>query len=171
MKRLFCTLVLAGIVISSLFADNAAGGFYFDQGFQATYDPLGAQFVSQLYYRLPLVKSEGILWESTKIDMGLINNLSPGYDLAGVFVDIAPIAFFDLALSAQFAGYFSALGFGFTDLSGYDAPFDTASIAQITQRNAAGYVLKAAPTLKFALGPFAALDVFNSTYFNADNVS
>src|SRR5208283_2671705 len=88
---------------------------------------------------------------------------------AGVFVDLQPIAFFDLALTGQFTGYFNALGFGFVDLPGYSAPFESASISHDGQRTAPGYLLAAAPTLKVALGPFAALDTFSITYFHADD--
>jgi hypothetical protein len=167
MKKTLLAIILSGIAISSLFADKAAAGFYADQSLQASSIPLGVQSVTRLYYRLPLSKSGGILWESTKIDMGLINQLSPAYDLAGVFVDIEPIAFFDLSLTAQFTGYFDALGFGYVNVLGFGAAFDNASLEPLSQRNASGYLLSAAPTLKAAFGRFAALNTFTITYFHA----
>jgi len=166
MRRVILVLVLSAVGTWGLFADKAVGGFYIDQSVQASNIPLGVQLVTQFSYRVPLMKSAGILWESTKIDFGVINTLSPAYELAGVFVDVEPIAFFDLALTAQFTGYFNSLGFGLVDLPGYAAAFDNASLSGLTQSNAAGYMLVAAPTLKVAFGPFAALDTFSATYFH-----
>ncbi len=171
MKRMDLALVLSVVVTWSLFADKAIPGFHLDQSVQASDVPLGVQLVTKLVYRVPLARSTGVLWESTKIDFGIINTLSPAYELAGIFVDIEPIAFFDLALTAQLTGYFNALGFGLVYLSGYTAAFDNASLSGRTQSNAAGYVLVAAPTLKVAFGPFVALDTFSATYFHVGDGS
>ncbi len=171
MKKVTLAFVLSVLVIGSLFADKAVPGLYLDQSVQTSNVPLGVQLVSQFLYRVPLARSTGILWESTKIDFGVINTLSPAYELAGVFVDVEPIAFFDLALTAQFTGYFSALGFGLVDLPGYAAGFDKASVSELTQSGAAGYMLGAAPTLKVAFGPFAALETFSVTYFHVGDGS
>ena len=158
-------LILAAPVA---FADRAIQGFYFDQNVGASWDPLGAQAVTQLFYRIPLSQSDNILWSSAKVDFGVVNNFSPSYDLAGVFVSIQPIAVFNLVLEAQAAGYFHQLGFGFYTLSGYDAGFDNASLAQLTPIDTTGYVLSAAPTLQVAFGPVALRDTFSLTYYNAN---
>jgi hypothetical protein len=168
MKRLAVALVLAFVAGSTLSAEAAVQGLYIDQNLQAAYNPVGLQLGTKLFYRLPLVKKEGILWESTKIDAGITNSLSPAYDFVGPFIDIEPIAVFDLALSAQLAGYYSGLGFGFRDLSGYDAGFDSSALDSIPERNAGGYFLSAAPTLKFAVGRFAFSDTLHMSYFNVD---
>jgi hypothetical protein len=168
MKRRFSLLVLLSLAVSAASAETAVRGLYLDQSAQAAINPLGLQLGSKLFYRVPLIKREGILWESTKVDVGLKNNLSPAFDLIGAFVDIEPIALFDLALSAQFAGYFSALGFGFRDLPGYDASFDTSALDAIPGKNAAGYLLSAAPTLKFALGSFVFSNTLHLNYFKVE---
>lgn len=171
MRELAVALVFAFVAGSALSAEAAVQGLYVDQSLQAAYNPVGLQLGTKLFYRLPLIQKEGILWESTKIDAGIKNNLSPAFDFVGPFIDIEPIAVFDLALSAQFAGYYSGLGFGFRDLAGYDAGFDSSALDSIPGRNAGGYFLSAAPTLKFALGRFAFSDTLHMNYFNVDGGS
>jgi alkylhydroperoxidase/carboxymuconolactone decarboxylase family protein YurZ len=79
-KKLILVMVLLGIVVAGLSAEKAKKGFYLNQSIQGSFNPLGLQFLTQAYYRIPLVNKEGILWESTKIDIGLQNNLSPAFD-------------------------------------------------------------------------------------------
>jgi hypothetical protein len=168
-KRLSIVFMLFAIAVGGVSAQKAQTGFYLDQNVQASYDPLGLQFVTRFYYRIPLVKKEGILWESTKIDVGVQNNLSPAYDMIGGYVDIAPIAVFDVAFTAQAIVFYDFLGFGFYTLSGYSAPFDSAALDALTATNTAGYSVSATPTVKIAAGPIVAVDSFSMTFFSVDN--
>jgi hypothetical protein len=170
-KKSIVALLLLAAIAGGAFAQKTQQGFYLDQSVQASYNPLGLQFVTRAYYRLPLVQKEGVLWESTKIDVGLQNNLSPAYDMVGGYIDIAPIAIFDIAFTAQAIGFYDLLNFGFYSLSGYSAPFDGAALDALTPKNATGYAVSATPTLKFAVGPIAMLDSFSMTYFSVDNGS
>ena len=162
-------LVLLAFVAAGISAQKTREGFFLDQGIQASCNPLGVQLVTKTYYRFPLVRADGILWESTKIDLGVQNSLSPAYDMLGVYIDIAPIAIFDLALSAQAVGYYNGFGFGFYDLSGYSSGFDSASLEALPSRNAMGYVFSAAPTLKLAFGPIVMANTSSLIYFYADD--
>jgi hypothetical protein len=166
-RRMALGLALA-VAAAAAFPEPARQGLYFDQNLQAAFNPIGLQLGTELFYRLPLVKKEGMLWESTKVDIGIKNGLSPAFDFIGPFIDIEPIAVFDLALSAQFAGYFDALGYGFRELSGYGAGFDKDALDALPAKNAAGLFLSAAPTLKFALGAFAFSDTLHLNYFKVD---
>jgi hypothetical protein len=168
MKKSILVLALAVGVLSMVFAESVVRGFYLDQNVQAAYNPLGVQLGTKLFYRMPLIDRPGILWDSTKIDLGLTNSLSPAYDFIGGFVDIRPIAIFDIAFSAQAAGYYSALGYGFQELSGYGAAFDSGTLTSLPSKNTAGYLLSASPTLQFAFGAFAFVNAFQLTYFNVD---
>ena len=171
MKRLVLVLALLGVVVAGLSAEKAQKGFYLEQSIQASYNPLGLQFFTQAYYRFPLIDKEGILWESTKIDIGLQNNLSPAYDMLGAYIDIEPIAIFDLALTAQAIGFYDVLGFGFYSLAGYDAGFSDDSLASLPAKNTLGYTLSATPTFKIAFGPIALADSFSLAYFSVDDAS
>lgn len=150
-------------------AEKAKAGWYFDQSIQGSYNPLGVQLVSKFYNRIPLIDKEGVLWESTKIDIGLTNSISPAYDILGLFVDIEPIAVFDLALSAKAIGYLNAFGFGFREMTDYDAAFDDAALDAIPDENALAFAFTAAPTFKVAVGPVAVLDTFSFSFFIADD--
>jgi hypothetical protein len=141
--------------------------WHLDQEIQGGY-PGGLQFSSKLFYRMPLSESTEALWKSTKIDLGLANALSPAFDFLGAFIDIEPIAFFDIALSAQAQGYFKTLGYGFHDMAGYQSAFDTSTLAHLPSKNTLGYCLSAAPTIKFALGHIVAADTFGISYFDVD---
>jgi hypothetical protein len=167
MKRLI-GIASALALASALLAEPATQGVFLDQNLQAGYNPIGVESGTKLFYRVPLGKRGGILWESTKVDVGIENSLSPAFDFVGAFVDIEPIAVFDLALHARFAGYYDALGYGFRDLAGYDSDYDSSALDSIDARNAAGCFLSAAPTLKFALGHVAFSDTLHVNYFNVD---
>jgi hypothetical protein len=167
MKRLVAAAA-ALVAAMALCAAPAARGLFLDQSFQAGYNPLGVQLGTKLFYRLPLVKKGGLLWESTKVDVGLTNSLSPAFDFLGAYVDIEPIAFFDLALKAQFAGYYDAFGFGFRELEGYGSDYDSSALDKIDAGSAAGYILSAAPTLKFAFWKLAFSDTLYVNYFKVE---
>jgi hypothetical protein len=168
MKRPLALLGFLIVALPVLSAEPAVRGFYLDQNLQASYNQLGLQLGTKLLYRMPLVEKEGRLWESTKIDVGIANSLSPAYDFVGAYLDIEPIAIFDLAFTAQFAGYYDGLGYGFHDLAGYGAPFDSTALSSLPSKNTTGYFLSAAPTLKFAFGPFAFANTLHITYFDVD---
>ncbi|MDA8427551.1 MAG: hypothetical protein M0Z80_15600 [Treponema sp.] len=149
-------------------AQSPQKSWHLDQEIQGAY-PGGLQSSTKLYYRIPLSESGDVLWKTTKIDLGLANALSPAFDFLGAFVDIEPIAFFDIALTAQTQGYFRALGYGFHDMAGYQSAFDASTLEALPSKNALGYCLQAAPTLKVALGRIAASDTFTISYFSVDD--
>jgi hypothetical protein len=165
-KALSFAIVMAAAAAAALSAEPAVRGLYLDQNIQFGCNPLGAQLGTKLFYRIPLELGEGILWESAKIDAGIENSLSPAYDFIGPFIDIEPIAIFDLALSARAAGYYDGLGYGFHDLSGYDAGFDADALDDLPSRNTGGWLLSVAPTLKFAYGALAFSDTLHVNYFH-----
>jgi len=171
MKKTLIVFVLAALAVAGLSAEKTRQGTGLDQDVQASINPLGLQFVTKVFYRMPFIQQEGMLWESTKVEVGVQNNLSPAYDLIGPYIDFSPIAVFDIYLGAQAAGYFNGLGFGFYELSGYGAAFDDSALSGLPSKNSQGWLLTAAPTLKFAWGPLVALDTFSLFYFYADNGS
>jgi len=81
-------LVLLAVACScpALEAEKAVAGLDLDQTVQASVDPLGLQAVTRLYYRVPLSDRPGLLWESARIDAGILNSLSP----SGFLPDAAP---------------------------------------------------------------------------------
>lgn len=165
MKKITCCSLFLSLFCSISFAERTQEGFYLDQNLGASYNPLGLNATTKFFYRMPVVKSDGVLWESTKLDVGVQNNLSPAYDLIGLFLNFEPIAVFSVALSAQFAAYHELFGFGFYDVDGYLSGFDSNALVSLGTRNAFGHVISAAPTFKFAYGPVAALNTLTLTHF------
>ncbi len=171
MKRLASSFALALLIASTVHCESARPGLRLDQSLQGSWNPIGIQLGTKLYYRIPLVRAPGILWESTRIDLGVTNELSPAFDFAGAYVDIEPIAFFDLELAAKALGYYKALGHGFNELPGLDAGFDNTALDGLGVRDSSGYLLSATPTLKAALGPLVVLDSLHFSYFDVDSSS
>jgi hypothetical protein len=154
---------------AAAFAQPARKGLVFDQNLQAAWGPLGAQTVTKLFYRLPLSDKGGALWESTKVDVGLKNSLSPAYEMFGAYVDILPIAVLDLAFSAQAIGYYNALGYGFHSVAGYDSEFGDDAFGGSSGKNAFGFMLTANPTFQIAAGPIVVMDSFSVNAFSVDD--
>ncbi len=169
MRRILSAIVALAAIGSAAVAQAPVGGLYVDQNLQAAYNPLGAQLGTKLFYRAPLNLGEGALWEPTRIDVGIKNSLSPAFDMVGLYVDVLPIAVFDLALSVQAIGFFDAFGFGFRELSGYEAEFGDEALEAIPDGNALGLMIQASPTFQIAFGPFAFMDTLNVSYFAVDD--
>ena len=81
MKKALVILALVAIAVSGVFGEKTREGTGLDQSIQASLDPLGIQLVTKVYYRLPFIQQEGMLWESTKVEVGVQNSLSPAYDM------------------------------------------------------------------------------------------
>jgi hypothetical protein len=103
------------------------------------------------------------------VDIGVKNGITPAYEMCGVYVDVLPIAVFDLALSAQAIGYFDALGYGFHSLPGYGAGFDEAALEAVPDGNALGLLATLNPTFQVAFGPIALMDSLSVNYFAVDD--
>lgn len=166
-RRALAAISVAALCLCALSAEPAAAGWRLTQSVQGGH-PGGAEAQTSVYYRRPLRLIPGILGDSARIDVGVQNSFSPAFDFVGPFVDIKPVAFFDLALSAQAQGYFKLLGYGFHDMPGYGADFATATLAGLPSKNALGLGLAATPTLTLAFGPLVFADAFTVTYFDVD---
>ena len=63
MKRMLIILMLLGAGLVPVMGQPTEPGLYLDQSLQGEINPLGAKLESRLYYRLPLIKSDKLLWE------------------------------------------------------------------------------------------------------------
>ena len=68
------------------------------------YNKLGVGYITNLFYRVPLFKKEGLLWKDTKIDIGIQNSLSPATWSLRFFANIEPLSIlrFDLCGGSLF---------------------------------------------------------------------
>ncbi len=80
------TAVCVAAFSSLLFADDdekkgegVREGLYLDTSLGASINPLGLALKADVFYRIPLIKRPGVLWRSTKIDLGVQEYLSPSF--------------------------------------------------------------------------------------------
>lgn len=159
-------LFLLLVTVSSVFAAKAENGFYFTQGLGASWNALGVALDTTFLYRIPLSTSSDILWQSTKIDIGVRNSLTPADDRLMVYMNIEPIALFDLTVQAGFTGMYKLLGYGFVEVPAATSPLTESAISSLTQGDKLGLYVKVTPQLKAQLGPVIVADSLDYVYIN-----
>lgn len=166
MKMLLLVMVCLLGVFSVASAKKAEQGLYFSQDLGASYNPLGLLSTTRIFYSVPLIREEGVLWESTKIDFGIENLLSPAFEGASVFVKVEPIAVFNIKASYGYVVIYKALGFGFRPLNGYTDDFSDKALAAIPQQDQGGIYATIQPTFQIAVGNWMAANNFVLNYWN-----
>lgn len=157
-------LLIFTIIICS-FADQVEKGFNFSQNIAASVNPSGLLLSSQLFFRLPLVNKKGILWESTKIDAGIDNDLSPAFENPGVFIRCEPIAFFDLTLYVNRINLYKTLGSGYVAMESYSSLHDNKHLEGLSQSDQQGWWIRSSPTIKLAYKRFILANITTMHYF------
>src|SRR5512136_3014541 len=89
-------LILSLAAIGPAKAEKTHKGIYNFNSIGASWNPLGIQVDNRLCLRFPLSARTGILWESTKLDIGIQSSWTPADEVAGVFFTVEPVAFFAL---------------------------------------------------------------------------
>jgi len=139
-------------------AERTEQGAFVSQGAACSYNPLGLQLDSKVLYRIPLIRKDGVLWESTRFEAGLANEWTPADDYAAAFMTIEPIALFDLTLRAGWYGVYNALGFGLYRFDYKPISYSPATLADHARENARGWWFSAIPRLKAKFGPVIILN-------------
>lgn len=121
MKKLLTSLsVLIILSFGLLHGEGSDKGLYLDNSISASLNYLGLQFSSKLYYRLPILRqSNSVLFGGTKMDFGIRNDLTPSYNYISAYINVNPIAVFDITASAGIKQFYPALGYGFISSNGY----------------------------------------------------
>jgi hypothetical protein len=164
MKRSVCFILLLIGISVMCFAKPAVQGLYFSQSLSGQYNPLGAQSDSRLYYRLPLYNSSDMLFESSKLDAGVLNWLTPLDETIGAYINIEPIAFFDLTLMAGYQYTFNIFGFGFWPATNTGMDYSPDAESKMKAENKSGMWLVATPTLKAELFKVVFVNSFTINY-------
>jgi hypothetical protein len=156
--------------LASLFLLNAAAfagqGIFFYQSAGFSLNPLGLLLDTRALYRIPLSKSENVLWKSTKLDIGLANEWTPADDFLGVRITCEPIAIFDITLRAGYYGMFDVFGYGYYPMATSTSDYSDAARKVIDPLSVNGWWCSAAPCLKLKLGRFVALDCVTANLFD-----
>lgn len=140
-----------------LFA-NRQPELYVAQNIGGCLNPLGLIVDSRLMYSVPLSQDTGILFRTTKFEAGVINEWSPGDELAGIAVNYEPIAVFNCRFRAGFYGNYKLLGFGYRQIDNEESSWHDTSIADRHQSTRYGFRVSAEPTLKAKFSSFIFAD-------------
>jgi hypothetical protein len=114
-------------------------------------NPLGCVLDSRLGYILPLVKKPGILWETTKIELGVQNDWTPTDDFIGARIVIEPIAFFDLTARMGFFVLYDLLTYGYFSMASPDEEYTTSISSDKESTTKYGWWLSLAPAIKLKI--------------------
>lgn len=122
-----------------------------------SYNPLGLSLQSRLSLQVPLYRNlEGVLWDSAKVEAGVINRLTPAFDDVGGEVYFEPIAVADVRARFVLRQMFDGLGNGYAPLDGPDVNYGPS--ADLDRYTRTGTMIEVVPRFKIALGPFVAFD-------------
>ncbi len=147
-------------------SQTAEKGLCFKQSIGAAYNPIGAIVSSGLHYRIPLVKKEGILWESTKLEIGITNEWTPTDEYLRIGITFVPIAFFELSAQAGPYVMYRHLGFGYCSFDSPDVPYDYDDLEDAPRQTETGYWISLAPTLKFKVTSIILVNAFKVNFFS-----
>lgn len=166
MKRIVFSIIFL-FLLAPAFAAKAEQGFVFNQKIGASLNGLGLAFDTSILYRIPLSESGELLWESMKLDIGVKNSLTPSENRAFLFINIEPIAFFDLTFQIGAAGMYKLFGYGFTDLPGPRTLLTNNLLNSFPQQDKAVFYMKLSPEFKVRFGPVIAVNTLDFITFNA----
>ena len=158
------TVFIVLFIYSSIFSTEK--GLYFSQDIIACYNPLGGLFDSRLSYRIPLVKKKGILWESTKIDIGIQNEWTPADNFFGLRIQIEPIAFFDIFVRFGCYVMYDNMIFGYYGFADKNSNYDDETLENMESSSEQGYFIGISPTLKGQIGRVVFFNTLNINRFS-----
>jgi hypothetical protein len=154
-------LIVFVLVIADVHGEKTEPGLFTSQAVGASYNPLGLLVDSKLLYTSRLFQKSGILWESTKLRLGLQNEFTPADNLFSLRAECEPVAFFDVTVKCGVFSMFNTLGYGCFRMSTFDEPYDLKTQDRTGRGNALGYWASVSPTLKARAGRIIALNTLN----------
>lgn len=154
------------LLVYSTHVFSAERGSYTDISAGGGINPLAGQASVSLYYKIPLSSDPGILWNSTCVDLGISGSFSPGDCTASAFLEVEPVAFFNLKLSGTVQRYYPELGYGYQRLESAKSDYSSSALSDIDRESKNAYKLCAQPTLKFRYERVIFTDTFTLNYIN-----
>jgi hypothetical protein len=167
MRTFFISLSALVIVLNTVHGEKTEPGLFTSQAIGASYNPLGLLVDSKLLYTTRLFQKSGILWESTKLRIGLQNELTPADNLFLLRTECEPIAFFDINFKCGIYSMFNKLGYGCYRMTTSTGPYDLKTQNRHELANAQGYWISISPTLK---AKFDKIIFLNTTTINSISI-
>jgi hypothetical protein len=156
MKMRFFILVL----LCCMEASAADEGLFTSAGAAGGTNPVIGRISADVYYRIPLSSDSGILWNSTCLDLGMNGSMTPvDYNASG-YLNIEPIAFFNLKLTTTIQQYHTLAGYGYQEMKSPDSDYSLETLSDIKGESKTACKYSAEPTMKFSFSRFIFADTF-----------
>jgi hypothetical protein len=146
-------------------------GWYLEQSLSGELNPLGLLLDTKLCYEFPLIRSEDLLFKTSRIDVGVIDRFSPAFNAIGFAGYIEPIAFFDCTVYGTYQYCYNAFGYGFLPEANPAVDFSPAAMANAVTLNQAGWWVVAAPELRAEEWNIIIDDTYYINYMDKFNFS
>lgn len=158
--------IAAFLLLLSVQVHAAERGFYVSGTAAAGINPIISSASADIFYRIPLSSDPGPLWNSTSIDLGFDGSVTPvDYNVA-TFINIEPVAVFNLKLTASLQRYYTAAGYGYYRMESPDSDYSYSAQSDIEGESKTAYKFSAEPTLKFRYGRVIFGNTFTFNYIN-----
>lgn len=152
-------------------AAQATRGLYWNNSIGISYNYLGFKIESTLYYSVPLIEKPGILFKTTKIDVGLQELWTPSCNRVSYYMKLEPLAIFDVVFTAGYDYIYKELYGGiykFTDRdvrkNNYCSNNDDRKDKSVSETSGGGFRMAVTPTFKVAFKGLALLYSFTAEY-------
>lgn len=162
--RLLCLAVLLSSAVSAQPDDSR---FVLNTLAVMRLHPIGAEVRATVSYVDPIGSSDELLWKSRFWAAGVTGAVNPAEAAAQAFVEIEPIAVFQLRAMAEYRGYFG----NFNELLSFPELTPVYNDQIISELGAAGrnapshrWTLRLDPTLRAAFGPIGVQNVSTFAY-------
>lgn len=156
MKKNFLILLL----LCCIDVSAADKGLFTSAGAVAGINPVIGRISADIYYRIPLSSDPGILWNSTCLDLGMNGSITPvDYNASG-YINIEPIAFFNLKFTAAVQQYHTLAGYGYQKMESPDSDYSPDALSDIEGESKTACKYSAEATLKFRYNRFIFADTF-----------
>lgn len=172
-RALLLSMLIALIInptVSKLYAKGKAGGLYVNNKLNGRVNPLGTSWELQLFYRFSF-GNKSLLWENSHLDLGFSNILSPAAENVNIYMQLEPIAFFDLTLQTGIIEAFDVFQYGIPRLPVNKSATDPVNLKVYPHGDSDfGYWLNIAPRLKAKLGPIIVANVFTFYHYHYQSI-
>jgi len=150
---------------------RAERGLYWNNSIALCYNYLGFRIESTLYYSIPLIEKPGILFETTKVDLGVQEMWSPTFNRTSFYMKLEPLAVFDVVFTAGYDYIYKELYGGIYRFSRTDVQrnefYSTNNKRKdnaVSESNGGGFRMTVTPTFKVAFKGLALLYSFTADY-------
>ncbi|HPJ43006.1 MAG TPA: hypothetical protein P5120_05165 [Spirochaetota bacterium] len=154
------------ILLFSMNASAAERGFYSSVSAAGGINPYAASVSADMFYRLPLFSDTGDMWNTSCIDLGLNGTVTPADYSGSVFLNIEPVAVFNIKFTATAQRYYTGLGYGYNRMESPDSDYSSSARDDIDNESRTAYKYSAEPALKFKYSRTVFVNKFTLNYID-----